>query len=62
MKKIDRWVGRHMSARRWIVAWSIDLAASIFLVIVIRYVAAQAVTAVNAALATFMIWSNVRRL
>ena len=61
MKKIDCWMGRHMSARRWIVAWNIDLAASVFLAIVIKSIAAQTVMAVNAALAAFMPWGNVRR-
>jgi len=62
MKRIDRWVGRHMSPRRWIVAWSLDAAASLFVVIECQTLAVRIVLAVNAAIAVFMVWGNARRV
>ena len=62
MKKIDLWVGRHMTARRWIIAWGMVLAASIFVAVVVNVVLVKVVWALDATLAVLMVWGHARRL
>jgi len=60
-KRFDKFVGRHMGVKRWIVAWSLLLTASIMLMVKYGGLVIAVGTPV-AAMALFMAAGNMRRL
>ena len=61
LKRIDKFVGRHMSAKRWIVAWALLLTASIMLMVKHGGIAIAFGVPI-AALSLFMVAGNVARV
>ena len=60
LRKIDRWVGRHMSKGRWIGAWAVTFGAS--LVVAIKGgMWGVVIGSCTAAVSLLGLWGNARR-
>lgn len=60
-KKIDCWIGRHMSKSRWIVLWSFN--ASVFLIIgILKGGCVGVLLCLMSIPAPILVWGNARRV
>jgi hypothetical protein len=66
LKRLNRWIGRHMSAKRWCVAWVILCLTAMHTLGVVagigRYSALEPIAAIVALISAFMFIANLRRL
>jgi len=61
IRKIDRWIGRHMSARRWAVLWNIVGLALLAAIVVEGSAQVRLIFIVFALMAYRMAYVNWRR-